>query len=75
MTRTLAMLGFFASMPAFAKITIDSGTIAVIQMSPGVHLSFEGNKFGLGASIDVRARVVFGPHDFAASLGVVAGAY
>ena len=50
--------------------------IGVIQMTPGLHLSFSGGHFGGGASLDVLGGVVLnGNREFAISPGLVVGPF
>lgn len=80
MIRTLAIaaiaaIGLSASTPASSKMTVQSGPLAVFQMSPGVHLTVSGGRVGVGASVDALAGVVFGPQDTSVSPGIVAGPF
>ncbi len=62
---------------AMADSTIppDPGPVGVIQATPGVHLTVNRGKLGMGASVDVLGGVVFGDRAFNLAPGVVAGPF
>jgi len=66
----------FVSM-AMADTTVppEPGPVAVVQASPGVHLTLSRGKLGVGASVDLLGGVVFGDREFNLAPGVVAGPF
>ena len=80
----VAILLLTCSIPTQASTEIAPGyngneahrsPIAVIQLTPGLHLGVSGGKFGMGLSVDALGGIVFGPRYNALSAAVVAGPF